>query len=273
MSNENQSVRMKRSGSIRHTVTTPTNSLLVHLLDAGDMKSSEGPPETEDTAGTVSKKLYSYGNVLSLTVKTIHGQKALHVVFDTRETALLAMKCLDGHDHVSSIDFVKMENRPVRQHNGEDAIPERESTFIDQLNDQLEDQFHLQVPQLDSLHLLSPPPSPPVGWEHVVEPIPTVDQALISAMAGLCANENNVIFKAHDDLPEITVLACEDIQPDACMRNRALTHRQDLASRLTLGGGMLGVAGNVPKTLTPRPPRRIADAGTATKASKNMLSV
>ncbi|KNC70647.1 hypothetical protein SARC_16824, partial [Sphaeroforma arctica JP610] len=42
------------------------------------------------------------------------------------------------------------------------------------------DPFHLQVPQLDSLHLLSPPPSPPVGWEHVVEPIPTVDQALVS---------------------------------------------------------------------------------------------
>lgn len=39
---------------------------------------------------------------------------------------------------------------------------------------------YLEPPKLDNLHLLSPPPSPPVGWEHNVEPIPTVDQALIS---------------------------------------------------------------------------------------------
>ncbi|KNC75414.1 hypothetical protein SARC_12058 [Sphaeroforma arctica JP610] len=100
-------------------------------------------------------------------------------------------------------------------------------------------------------------------------------------MAGLKCNEDNLIFTAGDNLPTITVLACENIDPDATHRNRALNHRDELAHRLNTGAGLLSLGGmptggSLKKNgfkKTPIPPRK-PSARAAPKASMtNMLSV
>jgi hypothetical protein len=53
------------------------------------------------------------------------------------------------------------------------------------LSPRTEEDSHLHVPPLEKQFLISPPTSPPVGWEQPKEDKPAVDYDLLSAMASL----------------------------------------------------------------------------------------
>ena len=58
--------------------------------------------------------------------------------------------------------------------------------------------------------LISPPPSPPEGWEPIVEHDPIVDYELLAALAGLAPGQAHEIHPASEEHPGIIVHICED---------------------------------------------------------------
>lgn len=73
----------------------------------------------------------------------------------------------------------------------------------------LEDQY-LRAPALTKQFLISPPASPPVGWEPRDEGEPLVNYDLLAAIANLTPGEAHEIHPPTDSHPGIVVHVCEE---------------------------------------------------------------
>ncbi|XP_033635765.1 calcipressin-1-like [Asterias rubens] len=71
----------------------------------------------------------------------------------------------------------------------------------------------LEPPIPTKQHLLSPPASPPVGWEPKQESEPVIDYDVLAALASLAPGEAHELHAADDNKPGIFVLPCEDPPP------------------------------------------------------------
>ena len=70
----------------------------------------------------------------------------------------------------------------------------------------------LKLPKAEKLFLISPPASPPVGWEQVQEDPPVVNYELLSAVAQLEIPGKPVeLVSKTESTPSIIVVGCEDI--------------------------------------------------------------
>ncbi|OQV23414.1 putative Calcipressin-2 [Hypsibius exemplaris] len=69
---------------------------------------------------------------------------------------------------------------------------------------------HLELPPLEKQFLISPPASPPVGWEPVHEGEPIIDYNLVAALAALQPGEVHELHPgAHDkNIPAIVLQPC-----------------------------------------------------------------
>lgn len=76
---------------------------------------------------------------------------------------------------------------------------------------------HLNIPKLTKQFLISPPASPPVGWEPVNENSPCIDVQLISAIANLVPGKVHEIHAGNESQPGIFVEVCEDAQFESSM--------------------------------------------------------
>lgn len=76
----------------------------------------------------------------------------------------------------------------------------------------LEDQ-HLHPPALTKQFLISPPASPPVGWEPRDEGEPLVNYDLLAAIANLTPGEAHEIHPPQGSKPGIVVHVCEEAPP------------------------------------------------------------
>lgn len=85
------------------------------------------------------------------------------------------------------------------------------------------DSIHLNVPKPHKQFLISPPASPPVGWEPVHEASPCIDVQLISAIANLCPGKVHEIHPGNESQPGIFVEVCEDGQFEATNAAAAAT--------------------------------------------------
>ncbi|KAG5331554.1 SRA protein, partial [Acromyrmex charruanus] len=76
----------------------------------------------------------------------------------------------------------------------------------------MEDQ-HLQPPALTKQFLISPPASPPIGWEPREEGEPLVNYDLLTAIANLSAGDTHEIHPGGSGQPGIVVHVCENANP------------------------------------------------------------
>ncbi|XP_005090013.1 calcipressin-2 [Aplysia californica] len=72
------------------------------------------------------------------------------------------------------------------------------------------DNTHLQPPQPQRMFLISPPASPPVGWEPIPESEPVINYDLLHAIARLNPGETHEVHPPSGEAPAIVVHLCED---------------------------------------------------------------
>lgn len=92
------------------------------------------------------------------------------------------------------------------------AIQANERAHLDQ--ELLVNSTYLNIPKLTKQFLISPPASPPVGWEPVTESSPCIDVQLISALANLVPGTVHEIHQGTESQPGIYVEVCEEPQFD-----------------------------------------------------------
>lgn len=86
---------------------------------------------------------------------------------------------------------------------------------------------YLRIPKPTKQFLISPPASPPVGWEPVTESSPCIDVQLIAAIANLVPGKVHEIHPASESQPGISVEICEDAHfdlpgPQSCIKTRSI---------------------------------------------------
>jgi len=71
---------------------------------------------------------------------------------------------------------------------------------------------YLRPPEPEKLFLISPPSSPPVGWEQKLEDPPIVDLNLLAAVAQLQPNESHELLPSElgSKAPAIVIHTCDD---------------------------------------------------------------
>uniref|UniRef100_A0A183J2C7 Calcipressin-2 n=1 Tax=Soboliphyme baturini TaxID=241478 RepID=A0A183J2C7_9BILA len=70
---------------------------------------------------------------------------------------------------------------------------------------------YLKIPELQKQFLISPPASPPVGWEQCRENQPGFDFELLARLAGLNSAEvMNEVVPMNENYPAIKVFPCRE---------------------------------------------------------------
>lgn len=86
---------------------------------------------------------------------------------------------------------------------------------------------YLQPPSPVRQYLISPPASPPVGWEPVGEAQPCINYDLLSAISKLTPGEAHELHPPSESHPGIVVHICEDQKTDGPRLKITQTRRPD----------------------------------------------
>lgn len=143
----------------------------------------------DENAKKMFEKLFShYGSVSDTSfiyLKTFHRAR---VTFNNEENAKEAKKNLHGHL------FLGYEL----------------GVFLVQRRSSLNNNSNLKPPPLTKQFLISPPASPPVGWEQTLESHPVINYDLLAAVATLDTSQPYQLHTSAEDAPSIVVHLCDE---------------------------------------------------------------
>lgn len=74
----------------------------------------------------------------------------------------------------------------------------------------LNNNSNLKPPPLTKQFLISPPASPPVGWEQTTESHPVINYDLLAAVASLDTSQPYQLHTSAEDAPSIVVHLCDE---------------------------------------------------------------
>jgi len=150
------------------------------------------------------KKLFSSFNPTNFVF--LPSFKRVRVSFNTAQDSQMAMKTLQGAAvHGESLKIFCLKTLPVAGSSS------------------------LRPPTPTKQFLISPPASPPVGWEPIQEDKPCINFDLLAAVAELTPGQRHELHKGTGSMPSVVVDICEDNPMQKLMANRIPhTKRPDL---------------------------------------------
>ncbi len=171
--------------------------------DVGD--EIDDPSDSDDLPKTLI-----IANVDESVFDTIEARNTFECVF--REHGLADFQYLKSFrrarvEYRSSVDAAKAR---ITLHETELFGKRIKCYFAQPIEKLSEGSPHLQIPPPTKQFLISPPASPPVGWEPHDEREPVIDYDLLSALASLAPGESHELHPASDSAPGIVVHICED---------------------------------------------------------------
>eukprot|EP00042_Codosiga_hollandica_P032619 m.210180 g.210180 ORF g.210180 m.210180 type:complete len:244 (-) comp53957_c0_seq11:1879-2610(-) len=148
-----------------------------------------------------------YGRVMLFEVLTEASK--VRIGYEVREEAVLARLALHGREVFGSVISILYEQRPEV-----DFAP----VPLASLQRDVSPSEMLQVPELEKQFLISPPPSPPIGWEQSTEDGPVINHELIAAIERLREAGGDlaapiVVVPATTETPSICVACCDSPPP------------------------------------------------------------
>jgi len=137
----------------------------------------------------------------------------------TPDTAIIARfrfnnivkESTDSFDCNSSLGEIVLLGR-----NTEDYLEPMRCFFAQDLT--IDTPHYLELPKLDKQFLISPPASPPVGWEPKPEGEPIINYDLLAALASLSPGESHELHPPSTNYPGIIITPCQD--DDSFFSNR-----------------------------------------------------
>ncbi|XP_017479713.1 PREDICTED: protein sarah-like [Rhagoletis zephyria] len=113
-------------------------------------------------------------------------------------------------DFAASVHATKARILCNQRRIGEEAI----NVYYAEIAEVPQENRHLRPPALEKQFLISPPASPPEGWEPVEEAQPVLNIDLQSALANLLPGTSHELHAATDNQPGIFVHICPDTTTD-----------------------------------------------------------
>jgi len=159
--------------------------------------------EDEKTKELFEKLFSAYGNKSDRSFIYLKSFHRVRVTFNKEEDAKEAKKDLHGHV------FLGYEL----------------GVFLVQRRCSLNNNSNLMPPPLTKQFLISPPASPPVGWEQSLESHPVINYDLLNAVATLDTSKPFELHTSAEDAPSIVVHLCdEDDEGDAAEEESGKFH-------------------------------------------------
>ena len=110
------------------------------------------------------------------------------------------------HNHLRFCYSCYQSTTPANSESNEDDPGSQDQSFD-------QDKDYLRPPALSRQFLLSPPPSPPVGWEPPTEGQPMINYELLAALSRMVPGQPLELHPPEQDRPAIVVHICDEADP------------------------------------------------------------
>lgn len=211
--NPDDETRASRGQTLRRLSSKSDNILIVTNLDSSVFN--------EQLLKSKFESLFTHYDA-NVAFRYLKSFKRVRLDFTSGSAAETARINLDNYRFGNSsfrcypAQMIKLQTN-ISSLDQESSVGDNESNMKDSPS-----KMYLKIPKPTKQFLISPPASPPVGWEPVTENSPCIDVQLISAIANLVPGQVHEIHAGSESQPGIYVEVCEEAQFEAPKASRSI---------------------------------------------------